>query len=67
MHREMGQPSLAESLLPQTLGRNDRLERIDEVVDWQRLGRLVNGVYSAREGRPSYPPVMMVKVLLLQQ
>lgn len=67
MHREMGQPSLAESLLPETLGRNERLERIDEVVDWQRLGRLVSGVYSAREGRPSYPPVMMVKVLLLQQ
>ena len=67
MHREMGQPSLTESLLPQTLGRNERLERIDEVVDWQRLGRLVNGVYSASEGRPSYPPVMMVKVLLLQQ
>ena len=67
MHREMGQPSLAESLLPETLGRNDRLERIDEVVDWERLGRLVSGVYSAREGRPSYPPVMMVKVLLLQQ
>ena len=67
MHRDMGQPSLAESLLPETLGRNERLERIDEVVDWQRLGRLVSGVYSAREGRPSYPPVMMVKVLLLQQ
>ena len=28
MHREMGQPSLVESLLPQTLGRNERLERI---------------------------------------
>ena len=67
MHREMGQPSLAESLLPQTLGRNERLERIDDVVDWQRLGRLVSEVYSAREGRPSCPPVMMVKALLLQQ
>ena len=30
MHREMGQPSLAESLLPETLGQNERLERIDE-------------------------------------
>ena len=67
MHREMAQPSLVESLLPETLGRNERLERIDEVVDWQRLGCLVSGVYSAREGRPSYPPVMMVKALLLQQ
>ena len=40
-HREMSQPSLAESLLPQTRGRNERMERIDEVVDWERLDQLV--------------------------
>ena len=32
MHRDMGQPSLAESLLPETLGNNQRLERIDDAV-----------------------------------
>ena len=67
MHRETGQPSLVEALLPEGLGQNSRLERISEAVDWQRLGRLVSGVYSAPEGRPSYPPLTMVKVLLLQQ
>ena len=67
MHREMGRPSLAESLLPETLGANERLERIDDAVDWGRLAKLVAGVYAASEGRPSYPPLMMVKVLLLEQ
>ena len=67
MHRQMGQTSLAESLLPQSLGRNERLERIGEEVDWERFAFLVEGVYSADEGRPSYPPLMMVKVLLLEQ
>ena len=67
MHRQMGQPSLAESLLPQTLGRNERLERIGDEVDWERFAALVDGVYSEGEGRPSYPPLMMVKVLLLEQ
>lgn len=67
MHREMGRPSLAESLLPETLGANGRLERIDDAVDWGRLAQLVAGVYTASEGRPSYPPLMMVKVLLLEQ
>ena len=67
MHREIGQPSLAESLLSQTLGRNQRLERIGDAVDWDRFASLVDGVYSAEEGRPSYPPLMMVKVLLLEQ
>ena len=33
MHREKSQPSLAESLLAQTLGRNERLERIGDEVD----------------------------------
>ena len=67
MHRQMGQPSLAESLLPQTLGRNERLERIADEFDWDRFGSLVEGIYSSGEGRPSYPPLTMVKVLLLEQ
>ena len=58
MHRHMGQPSLAESLLPQTLGRNERLER---------FASLVEEIYSSVGGRPSYPPLTMVKVLLLEQ
>ena len=32
MHREIGQRSLAEWLLPETLGFNEGLERIDEKV-----------------------------------
>ena len=64
---KMGRPSLAESLLPETLGQNVRLERIEEAVDWARFSELVAGVYPAGEGRPSYPPLTMVKVLLLEQ
>ena len=67
MHREMGHPSLAEALLPENLGKNERLERIDKSVDWDRFRQLVASVYCAPEGRPSYPPLLMVKVLLLQQ
>ena len=67
MHREMSQGSLAETLVSAKLGQNQRLERIDRAVEWDRLEELVEGVYSAKEGRPSYPPLMMVKVLLLEQ
>ena len=67
MQREMGRPSLAEFLLPETLGHNERLERIDAAVDWERLGKVVSGIYASAEGRPSYPPLTLVKVLLLQQ
>ncbi len=63
MYRDMGQPSLAESLLLETLGNNERLERIYDAMEWERFGGLVAGVYAASEGRPSYPPLMMVKAL----
>lgn len=67
MHRELGQQSLVEAFLPERVGRNERLERIGQAVDWDRVGKLVEEVYSSPEGRPSYPPLMMVKVVLLQQ
>lgn len=67
MHRDMGRPSFAEAMVSETLGHNQRLERIDDAVDWDRLGRVVAGVHAAPRGRPSYPPLLMVKALLLQQ
>ena len=48
------------------LSQNQRLERIAELVDWSWLGQLVAGSYTAPGGWPSYPPLLMVKVLLLQ-
>ena len=67
MHRNIGQRSMAEAFVPEQIGRNERLGRIAEALDWNRIGKIVDEVYSAPEGRPSYPPLMMVKVLLLQE
>ncbi len=53
--------------MPEKLGHNERLERIAEAVDWERLGQVVAGIYASGEGRPSYPPLLLVKVLLLEQ
>ena len=67
MHRDMGRPSFTEAMVAESLGQNPRLERIDDAVDWERLAQVVAGVHAASRGRPSYPPLLMVKVLLLQQ
>ena len=67
MHREIGGVSFVEGFLPGGIGRNESLERIDQAVDWDKLSRLVNGIHSSSEGRKSYPPLMMVRVMLLQQ
>lgn len=67
MHRSGGQLGLVEGLLSEGLGRNSRLDAIDAAIDWMAIERLVSVVYAAPEGRPSYPPLCLVKALLLQQ
>ena len=49
------------------VGRNEKLERINEAVDWHKLGKVVKEIYAAPVGRPSYPSVVMVKIMMLQQ
>ena len=67
MHREMGQPAAVEALLPPTLGQNQRLARIAAAVDWAPIGQVVVTIYAAPVGWPSYPPLLLVKALLLAQ
>ena len=67
MQRKIGNHLPIEADLPPRIGRNPRLERWDQLFDWARLGILVPDIYAAPTGRPSYPPLRLVKVLLLQQ
>lgn len=64
MHREVGQQSFAEALVRG--GGNARLERIDGLIDWRSVDGVLGGVYGSATGRPSYPPLVLLKVLLLQ-
>ena len=67
MHRSTHAPELLDAWLPPRVGRNARLERLTELIDWTPLAALVADLHAAPVGRPSYPPLLMVKVLLLQQ
>jgi IS5 family transposase len=64
MHRKVGQPSFAEAFVEG--GKNARLDRIAGLIDWSPLERLLAGIYASGTGRPSYPPLVMLKVLLLE-
>jgi len=46
---------------------NERLERIDGLIAWGELDRLLSPLRAAPTGRPGYRPLMMLKALLLQQ
>ena len=50
MHRETGGETFIEALVPDRLGRNERLERIAALVDWEPLAALVAEIYAAPRG-----------------
>ena len=66
-HREVGQLSLSDGLVGRGLKRRNYLDRLSEVLDWGAFEDLLSGIYSSRRGRPAYPPVVLLKCLLLQQ
>lgn len=63
----MDQHGFAEMFLPSGFGRNARLERIAELIDWRPVEALVRQVRPGGTGRPPYRALAMVKALLLQQ
>jgi IS5 family transposase len=68
MHRLTGQPSFVDAFIAaEGLGRNPDLEAIEAAIDWDHVTALVASIHAAPEGRPGYPPGVMVKALLLQQ
>lgn len=63
----MDQGHFIDVLLPRKFGRNVRLEKITDLLDWQRIERLLRTVRNSETGRPPYEALAMFKALLLQQ
>lgn len=62
-----GQASLADAFLAPELGRNSRLERIAELIDWGSVEAALAPLRSGVRGAPPYPALLMFRALLLQQ
>jgi transposase, IS5 family len=67
MRRDLGQMSFADGLVNQRAGRNRWLDEIDKLINWSAVMTLLNPIYASDEGRPSYPLLTLVKLLLVQQ
>lgn len=68
MRREASrQMSIADAMVARRTGQNERLERISQLLNWGRIEQLLGAIYAAGEGRPAYPPLVMLRALLLQQ
>lgn len=66
-HRVLGQGSLAGAMMSPKAGANARLERIAGLLDWSGFAGLLGDLHAGRKGRPSWPPLLMFRCLLLQQ
>ena len=64
--KRTGQLSFVEALMPAGWGRNERLDRLVELVKWYRFEKLLSGLRDEGPGRPGYLPLAMFKALLLQ-
>lgn len=65
--RATGQLSLADALVDRGGRRNGALDRLDGLVDWSRIVVLLAPLRGSPYGAPGYPPLVMLKALLLQQ
>jgi IS5 family transposase len=61
------QPSFGDLQIEQRLSPGHFLRQIDNQMDWQPFAALLQELYPSHRGRPSYPPVVLFKALLLQQ
>jgi transposase, IS5 family len=65
--RQLGQMSLADALAGRPGRTGVKLERIDALIEWTAVAAAAKEIHSSPLGAPGYPPLMMIKVLLLQQ
>jgi len=66
-HRDLGQLSLADHMVAGRGRSHGLLERLGRLIDWAALGELLGGLHASPSGAPAYPPLTMLKALLLQQ
>lgn len=66
VHKTSAQLGFADNLLGYNQKLNQRLNKIDELVNWKPFEVILNKIYSSPTGRPSHPVLLLFKALLLQ-
>jgi IS5 family transposase len=65
--KQSGQMGFGDLEATSRLSDSHFLRKIDSQIDWQPFEKLMAPLYHPTQGRPSHPPVMMFKALLLAQ
>jgi len=65
--KQSGQMGFGDLEARGRLSEGHFLRKIDSQIDWRPFEKVLEPLYHPSQGRPSHPPVMMFKALLLQQ
>src|SRR5208283_4316508 len=65
--RCFNQPSLADAFVTAYSRAGGFLEEITKTFDWSAFDVILRPLHSSCEGAPAYPPLVMFKIVLLQQ
>jgi len=60
------QMDFADQMVVRSVNLNRRLDRIAQLIEWNRFDEPLRSVFSATEGRPGYSALMLFRALLLQ-
>jgi hypothetical protein len=64
--KQLSQSSLADSLASHHKSLEE-LDDIHELLDWTRIEAHLKDMFSSKRGEPAWPPLLMFKIMLLQQ
>ena len=68
MHRQSEQQRFVDLWVGPGRSRSDRFfEAVNQSVDWHEIESALAKVYSSPRGRPSHPPILLFKTLLIQR
>ena len=65
-HKTSGQLGFADEWLGNNPKLNQRLDKLDRLLDWTSFEKLLSIIYASTEGRPSHPVLLLFKALLLR-
>ena len=66
VRKVIGQMGFADVWIGNNQQLNQRLDKVNRLVDWRSMETLLDKVYNSPTGRPSYPVLLLFKALLLQ-
>ncbi len=63
--KQTAQNSFEDSLVVEHKSLSE-LDDVHNIINWPEIEQTLSNLYSSKRGAPSYPPLMMFKILILQ-